>query len=85
MKQVLLYTGEHCSFCEAAKALLKTKNVTINEINISKDPSKRIEMQKRTGGAKTIPQIFIGNTYIGGNDQLQLLEQNKKLDKIIKG
>tara|TARA_B100002051_G_scaffold240384_1_gene244257 strand:+ start:264 stop:521 length:258 start_codon:yes stop_codon:yes gene_type:complete len=85
MKQVLMYTGEYCSFCEAAKALLKTKNVTINEINISKDPSKRIEMQKRTGGAKTIPQIFIGNTYIGGNDQLQLLEQNKKLDKIIKG
>ena len=42
-------------------------------------------MEKRTGGAKTIPQIFIGDTYIGGNDQLQLLERNKKLDKIIKG
>tara|TARA_X000000368_G_scaffold342321_1_gene280829 strand:+ start:244 stop:501 length:258 start_codon:yes stop_codon:yes gene_type:complete len=85
MKQVLLYTGEHCSFCEAAKALLKTKNVVINEIDISKDPSKKLEMEKRTGGAKTIPQIFIGDTYIGGNDQLQLLERNKKLDKIIKG
>lgn len=85
MKQVLLYTGENCSFCEAAKALLKTKNVVINEIDISKDPSKKLEMEKRTGGAKTIPQIFIGDTYIGGNDQLQLLERNKKLDKIIKG
>ena len=58
-------------FCEAAKALLKSKNVEIEELDIWKDPSKSQGNVKRTNGAKTIPQIFIGEHYIGGNEQLQ--------------
>ena len=83
MKKVTIYTGDPCSYCEAAKALLKTKNVEIEEFNIWKDPSKAKEMLQRTNGARTIPQIFIGDRYIGGNDRLQEANRNGELDKLL--
>ena len=83
MKKVTIYTGDPCSFCEAAKALLKTKNVEIEEIDIWKDSAKAKEMLQRTDGARTIPQIFIGNYYIGGNDKLQEANRNGELDKLL--
>ena len=83
MRKVTIYTGDPCSFCEAAKALLKTKNVEIEELNIWKDPSKAKEMLQRTDGARTIPQIFIGDHYIGGNDKLQEANRNGELDKLL--
>ena len=83
MTKVTMYTGDPCSFCEAAKALLKTKNVEIEEIDIWKDSTKAKEMLRRTDGARTIPQIFIGDHYIGGNDKLQEANRNGKLDKLL--
>ena len=83
MKKVIMYTGDPCSFCEAAKALLKTKNVEIQELDIWKDPTKAKEMLKRTNGARTIPQIFIGDHYVGGNDKLQEANKNGELDKLL--
>ena len=83
MKQVLMYTGDYCPHCEAAKALLESKNVAIKEIDISRDSNKRIEMQERTGGAKTIPQIFIGDHYVGGNNELQAANKSGELDKLL--
>ena len=83
MKQVLMYTGDYCPHCKSAKALLESKNVAIKEIDISRDSSKRIEMQERTGGAKTIPQIFIGDHYIGGNAELQAANRSGELDKLL--
>jgi glutaredoxin 3 len=83
MKKVTMYTGNPCSFCEAAKALLKTKNVEIIEIDIWKDHIKAKEMIQRTNGAKTIPQIFIGDHYIGGNDKLQAANKSGELDKLL--
>ncbi len=83
MKKVTMYSGDPCSFCEAAKALLKTKNVVIEEFDIWKDPSKAKEMLQRTNGARTIPQIFIGDHYIGGNDQLQESHRTGELDKLL--
>ena len=83
MKKVTIYTGDPCSYCEAAKGLLKTKNVEIEEFNIWKDPSKAKEMLQRTNGARTIPQIFIGDRYIGGNDKLQEANRNGELDKLL--
>ena len=83
MKKVTMYTGDPCSFCEAAKALLKTKNVEIQELDVWKDPTKAKEMLQRTNGARTIPQIFIGNHYIGGNDKLQELNKSGELDKFL--
>ncbi len=83
MKKVTMYTGDPCSFCEAAKALLKSKNVEIEEFDVWKDPSKAKEMLQRTNGARTIPQIFIGEQYIGGNDQLQEFNRSGELDKLL--
>ena len=68
----------------AAKALLKTKNVEIEEFDIWKDSAKAKEMLQRTNGARTIPQIFIGNHYMGGNDQLQAANRSGTLDKLLK-
>jgi len=79
-----MYTGDPCSFCDAAKALLKTKNVEIEEFDVWKDSAKAKEMLQRTNGARTIPQIFIGDKYIGGNDQLQEANRSGKLDQFLK-
>ena len=83
MKKVTIYTGNPCSFCEAAKALLKTKNVEIEELDIWKDLATAKEMLQRTNGARTIPQIFIGDHYIGGNDKLKEANRNGELDKLL--
>ena len=83
MKKVTIYTGNPCPYCAAAKTLLKTKNVEIQEFDIWKDAAKAKEMIQRTNGAKTIPQIFIGDHYIGGNDQLQNANKSGELDKIL--
>ena len=83
MKKVTMYSGDPCSFCESAKALLKTKNVKIEEFDVWKDPAKAKEMLKRTNGARTIPQIFIGDHYIGGNEQLQEANKTGELDKLL--
>jgi glutaredoxin 3 len=64
--------------------LLKTKNVEIEEFDIWKDSAKAKEMLQRTNGARTIPQIFIGDHYVGGNDQLQEANRGGELDKLLK-
>ena len=84
MKKVTMYSGNPCPYCGAAKALLKTKNIEIEEFDIWKDPAKAKEMLQRTNGARTIPQIFIGDHYIGGNDQLQAANRSGELDKLLK-
>ena len=78
-----MYSGNPCPYCAAAKALLKTKNVEIQEFDIWKDAAKAKEMIQRTNGAKTIPQIFVGDHYIGGNEQLQDANRSGELDKIL--
>ena len=83
MKKVTIYTGDPCSFCEAAKALLKSKNIPFEEIDVWKSKEKAKEMLQRTNGARTIPQIFIGDHYIGGNDQLQAANRSGELDKLL--
>ena len=83
MKKVTMYTGNPCSFCAAAKALLKTKNVEIEEIDIWADPANAKETLQRTNGVRTIPQIFIGDHYIGGNDKLQEANRNGEIDKLL--
>ena len=83
MKKVTIYTGSPCSYCDSAKALLKTKNVEIIEIDIWKDRNKAKEMLQRTNGARTIPQIFIGDHYVGGNDKLQEVNRSGELDKLL--
>ena len=83
MKKITMYSGDPCPYCGAAKALLKSKNIEIEEFDIWKDAAKAKEMLKRTNGKRTIPQMFIGDHYIGGNDDLQALNRNGELDKLL--
>ena len=83
MKKVTMYSGSPCSFCESAKALLKSKNIPFDELDVWQDPLKAKEMLRRTNGARTIPQIFIGDHYIGGNEQLQEANKTGELDKLL--
>ena len=78
-----MYSGHPCPYCGSAKALLKSKNIEIEEFDIWKDATKAKEMLQRTNGKRTIPQIFIGDHYIGGNDDLQALNRSGELDKLL--
>jgi len=82
MKKVVIYTTTVCPFCVRAKALLDRKNVSYEEIN-AEDEKIRNQMIKKAGGAKSVPQIFIGDQHIGGSDDLHALEQDRKLDKLL--
>jgi glutaredoxin 3 len=83
MKKVMIYTGPMCNYCSAAKHLLNKKKVKYTEIDIGSDQSKMQEMQKKTKGARTIPQIFIGDIYVGGYTELKALEVAGKLDSLL--
>jgi len=83
MKNVEIYTGPLCVFCDRAKALLNRKGVSFKEINLAFDPNKMDEMIKKTNGMKTVPQIFIDGQHIGGNDKLQALENEGKLNSLL--
>jgi glutaredoxin 3 len=83
MKKVIIYTGPMCNYCSAAKHLLNKKKVSYIEFDIAVDPLKKQEMQEKTNGARTIPQIFIGETYVGGYNELKALEVAGKLNSLL--
>ena len=82
MKKVVIYTADHCPYCHAAKALLKTKGVDFEEIDVEGDDKKRAWLTEVTG-QKTVPQIFIDNKPYGGFSDLQELDKEKKLDSLL--
>ena len=84
MKKVVIYAGPRCAHCDWAKALLNKKNIEFVEYNVSENPEKREEMLNKSNGSRTIPQIFIGEQHIGGNNELQALEREGKLDNLLK-
>ena len=83
MKKVVIYTGDLCIHCDWAIDLLNRKNIKFTEYNVAKDVEKREEMLKRSNGARTVPQIFIGEQHVGGNAELQVLEKEGKLDNLL--
>ena len=83
MQKVVIYTGPMCNYRSAAKHLLNKKKVDYTEFNIATAPAKMQEMQERTKGARTIPQIFIGETYVGGYNELKALEVAGKLNSLL--
>ena len=83
MKEVIIYTGDLCIHCDWAIELLNRKNIKFTEYNITKDTIKREEMFKKSNGAMTVPQIFIGERYVGGNTELQALEKEGKLNSLL--
>lgn len=85
MVPVDIYTKPLCGFCHAAKRLLTQKGVSFTEFDLSKHPEKRSDMLARAPGSRTVPQIFIGQTHVGGCDDLFALDQAGKLDALLAG
>ncbi|EMD82393.1 glutaredoxin 3 [Pacificimonas flava] len=83
MPKIDIYTKFLCPYCTRAKALLSKKGADFNEIDISMGGEKRQEMLSRSGGRSTVPQIFIGETHVGGSDDLAALERDGRLDTLL--
>ena len=83
MPPIVIYSKSSCPYCHAAKELLRRKGAAFTEIDISGDASARAEMLQRSGGAATVPQIFIGATHVGGCDDLYALEEKGQLDPLL--
>lgn len=79
---IVMYSKATCPYCLAARQLLKSKGVTWTEVSLLSEPDKRAEMISRTG-RHTVPQIFIGDTHVGGFDDLDALEQEGALDRLL--
>lgn len=83
MAKVEIYTKFTCGYCFRAKGLLKSKDVSFEETDITMGGTKREEMIQRANGASTVPQIFINDQHIGGSDDLAALEGSGKLDALL--
>ena len=79
MKNITVYSGPMCNFCDAAKRILSRNNLNYNEIDISTKEGLRDEMTKRANGRRTIPQIFFDEYHVGGYQELRELEKTGKL------
>jgi glutaredoxin 3 len=82
MAQVVIYTSNYCPYCTGAKSLLRAKNVEFDEIDVTDDPAKRIEME-RLSQRWTVPQIFIDGKPIGGYDEARQLDAAGELDRLL--
>jgi len=83
MQDVEIYTTPFCGFCHAAKRLLTQKGVSFSEVDVWSEPDRKPEMIQRANGGRTVPQIFIGGTHVGGCDELYALERAGKLDPLL--
>lgn len=80
-----IYTRPGCGYCTAAKSLLTRKNAAFTEYSVAMDPTYRQEMYDRAGAGSTFPQVFIGETHVGGCDDLYALDRAGKLDALLAG
>ena len=83
MAAVTMYSSGICPFCLMAEHLLAAKGITFDKIRVDLDPAKRTEMMERTG-RRTVPQIYIGETHIGGYEELAALDRTGKLDELLR-
>ena len=84
MKNIIMYTGPLCNFCEAAKRLFTRNNIKYQEIDISSKEGLMEEMIKKAKGKRTIPQIFFNEYHVGGYQELRTLEKENKLQDLLK-
>ena len=83
--RVLMYTTAVCPYCNMAERLLKSKGIeAIEKIRVDLEPEQRIAMMEKTG-RRTVPQIYIGDTHVGGFDDLSALDREGKLDPLLQG
>ena len=83
MAEVTIYTRQFCGFCARAKQLLENKGVAFEEKDATSSPELRAEMRERSNGAATFPQVFVGDTHVGGCDELHALDRAGKLDPLL--
>ena len=84
MKNIIIYTGPMCNFCDAAKRLFLRNNIKYEEIDITSKDGLRDEMIKKSNGRRTIPQIFFDDYHVGGYVELRALEKENKLKDLLK-
>ena len=85
MAKIEVYSTTYCPYCVRAKALLDAKDLDYQEIDVTGKDEERIALVERSGGRKTVPQIFINDKAIGGYDDLRALEDSGELDKLLAG
>jgi len=83
MAKVEIYTAMFCGYCVRALSLLDAKGAEVKEIDVGGSEEKWNEMRKRSGGRRTVPQIFVDGTHVGGSDDLMMLEAQGKLDALL--
>lgn len=81
--EVVMYSTTWCGYCQRARGLLQRKGVEIREIKVDEDPAQRDVMITKSGGRRTVPQIFIGERHVGGYDDLAALDRAGELDKLL--
>ncbi len=82
-ERVIVYSQPFCGYCSAAKRLLKQKGAAFTEIDVMLEAERRAEMAERSGGRRTVPQIFIDGRHIGGYDDLHALDESGELDRLL--
>ena len=83
MANITIYTTRTCSYCYMAKSLLAKKGLSFDEVDVSGDPAERQRMMARANGRHSVPQIFIGETHVGGSRELFDLERRGGLDTLL--
>ena len=82
--KVLMYTTAVCPYCQMAERLLRSKGVEVEKVRVDLEPARRMEMMEKTG-RRTVPQIYVGETHVGGYDDLAALDRAGKLDPLLNG
>jgi glutaredoxin 3 len=82
---IVMYSTGWCPYCDRARALLARKGLTFREIKVDENPAEREAMLARSGGRRTVPQIFIGERHVGGFDDLYAIDRSGELDKLTAG
>ncbi|MDE1887973.1 MAG: glutaredoxin 3 [Gammaproteobacteria bacterium] len=85
MQAVTVYSTRVCPYCMRAKALLQSRHIAYTEYLVDQEPARRAEMQQKSGGRRSVPQIFIGDRHVGGCDELYALERRGELDRLLAG
>ena len=83
MNKITIYTKDYCPFCTKAKSLLALKKIEFVEINLNQNPDKFNEMLEKSNGARTVPQIFANDNYIGDCDKIYQLDSENHLNELL--
>ena len=83
MAKIEIYTTPWCGYCARAKSLLERKGIAYEEIDVSNSPDERDKMVERSGGRRTVPQIFVDGRHLGDSDEMAALDRAGKLDALL--